>query len=62
MQTAENAGLVVFSRVEVRDHHIIGIRKGNLAGGTAWPLAITLTGELAAVGAVDAEDMAGDDC
>ena len=57
MQAAENAGLVVFGWIEVRDDHIIGIDKSNVAGRAAWSLAFTLTGELATIGAVDAEDM-----
>jgi hypothetical protein len=60
MQAAENAGLVVFGRVQARDNHIIGIREGNMASRAAWPSAFALARELAAIGAVDAEDMAGD--
>jgi hypothetical protein len=44
MQAAENTGLVVFSRIEVRDHHIIGIREDNLARRTAGPLTFALPG------------------
>ena len=60
MQAAENAGLVVFGRVQVRDNHIIGIRERNMASRATWSLAFALARKLAAVGAVDAEDMAGD--
>jgi len=58
MQTAENTGLVVFGWVEVRDDHIIGIREGNMAGRATGSLTFTLTGELATIGAVNAEDVA----
>jgi len=57
MQAAENTGLVVFGWIEVRDDHIIGIDKSNVAGRATWSLAFTLTGELATIGAVDAEDV-----
>lgn len=59
MQATENTGLVVFGRIEVGDYHIIGICEGNMAGRTAWSLAVALTRELAAIRAVDTEDMAG---
>jgi hypothetical protein len=58
VQAAENAGLVVFGWVEVGNDHIVGIREGDMAGRTAGSLAFALTGELATVGAVNAEDMA----
>lgn len=59
MQATENTGLVVFGRIEVRHYHIIGICEGNMAGRTAWPLTVALARELAAIRALDAEDMAG---
>jgi len=61
VQATEDAGLVVFGGVEVGDDHIIGIRKGNMASRAAGSLSFALARELAAIGAVDTEDMAGDD-
>jgi hypothetical protein len=58
MQATENTGLVVFGRVEVRDYHIIGICEGNMTGRTTWSLTFALTRELAAIRAIDAEDVA----
>jgi hypothetical protein len=49
---------VVFSRIEICDDDIIWIRKMHIAGRAYGALAITLTRELAAVGAINAEDMA----
>ena len=61
MQATEDAGLVVFGGVEVGNDNIIRIRKGNMARRAAWSLSFALARELAAIRAIDAEDMAGDD-
>jgi hypothetical protein len=44
MQAAENASLVIFGWIEVRDDNIIGIREGDMAGRAAWSLTFALTG------------------
>jgi hypothetical protein len=57
-QAAENTGLVVFGRVQIRNDHIIWIGEVHIAGRADGSLSFTLTRELASIGAVNAEDMA----
>ena len=57
-QAAENTGLVVFGRVQIRNDDIIWIGEVHIAGRADRPLSFTLTRELTSIGAVNAEDMA----
>jgi hypothetical protein len=56
-QAAENTGLVVFGRVQIRNDHIIWIGEVHIAGRADGSLSFALTGELTSIGAVNAEDM-----
>ena len=56
-QAAENTGLVVFGRVQIRNDDIIWIGEVHIAGRADRPLSFTLTRELTSIGAVNAEDM-----
>jgi hypothetical protein len=58
MQPTENASFVVFAWVQIREDHIIGVREDSMAGRATWSVAFELTSKLAAVGAINAEDMA----
>jgi len=57
-QTTENAGLVVFGWVEVRDNDIVRVGEVNVAGRTDRTQAGKLAGKLALVGAFNAENVA----
>jgi hypothetical protein len=56
-QTAEDAGLVVFGGVEVRDNDVVWVREMDIASRADRTQAVALTGQLAFIGAFDAEDV-----
>jgi len=57
-EATENTSLVVFGGLQICGDNVIGIDELCVAGRTDGTLAFTLAGELAPIGAVNAEDMA----